>query len=85
LALVALVEHRVLEQTVLILFLALLLPQAVVAEPQTMEMALQEALVEVVRLTVAQVRLELLVKALLVETEHPLVLAQVAVAAEQVA
>jgi hypothetical protein len=85
LALVVLVEHRVLEQTVLILFLVLLLPQAVVAEPQTMEMVQRAALEAAVRLTAVQVRLELLVKALLVETEHPLGRAQVAAAAEQVA
>jgi hypothetical protein len=85
LALVALVEHLVLEQTALILFLALLLPQAVVAEPQTMEMVQRAALVEVVRLTVAQVRLVRLDKALLVAMERLLGRAQVAAVEEQVA
>jgi hypothetical protein len=85
LALVVRVEHRVLEQTVLILFLVLLLPQAVVAEPQTMEMALQEVLVEVVRLTAAQARLELRGKALLAAMEHQVGRAVVVVAGAQVA
>ena len=62
-------EHQVLEQTVLTLFLVLLLPQVGVAEPQTMEMVQRADQAVEVRLMVAQVRLELLDKVLRVVME----------------
>jgi hypothetical protein len=75
------VEHQVLEQTVLTLFLVLLLPQVGVAEPQTMEMVQRADQAVEVRLMVAQVRLELLDKVLRVVMELQVAPVQAAVVA----